>query len=383
MHQAFNATAAQRYWDIQQHEARILMEHLLTSPQFMLKHLRRNAAAVIMKIAYGYTIEGDDDHFVALAEESMRVGSLAGAPGKWLVDSFPILRFLPDWFPGAGFKRQAKAWSHQLYTQSLEPHNYVKQNMASGTAVPSFTSRLLNPEEVDTSDPEHEDIVLWTAGALYAGGADTSVSAMYSFFFCMMLHPEIQKRAQAEVDSVVAQERRLPTFNDRHSMPYLDCILKEVLRWATVTPIGIFHCTSVDDEYSGYRIPAKTSVISNIWAMLHDENEYPEPFRFNPDRFSETDGTPQRDPRDLAFGFGRRVCPGQYVAESSLFIQMATTLAVMNISKAVDETGKVMEPELAFTTAIVSYIKPFSCQITPRSQEAASLIKQSLAAGGK
>lgn len=81
-----------------------------------------------MKISYGYTVEENNDPFVALAEESMRVGSLAGRPGRWLVESIPLcmypssfrqpkdlifvncnsVQYVPIWFPGAGFKRQAK-----------------------------------------------------------------------------------------------------------------------------------------------------------------------------------------------------------------------------------------------------------------------------------
>lgn len=98
-----------------------------------------------------------------------------------------------------------------------------------------------------------------------------------------MLHPEIQSRAQAEVDSIITKERRLPTIQDRESMPYLEAVLKEVLRWAPPSPMGLFHCTTVDDEYKSYFIPAKTTVIANIWGMLHDSQQYPDPFKFNPD----------------------------------------------------------------------------------------------------
>ncbi|KAF8148392.1 cytochrome P450 [Crassisporium funariophilum] len=380
MHQGFNPSASQNYWGISQNQARILVANIYKSPQNLMEHLRRNAAAVTMKIAYGYTIDQDKDHFVALAEESMRVASLAGAPGKWLVDSIPALKYLPEWFPGAGFKRQARAWCDQLYTQSLEPHDFVKQQMAAGTAEPSFTSRLLETVDESVTPAEHEDLVLWTAGAIYAAGADTTVSAVKTFYFLMMLHPEVQKRAQAEVDSIVAKERRLPTVQDRASMPYMDAVVQEVLRWHPPSPFGLFHCTAADDEYNGYSIPAKTTVIANIWAMAHDAEQYPDPFTFNPDRFVKKDGSDvQRDPREIVFGFGRRICPGQHMAEASIFIQMATTLSVLDISKQVDKDGETIEPEIAFTTAIVSHIKPFQCTIKPRSKEAVALLLQDIA----
>ncbi|KAJ7092962.1 cytochrome P450 [Mycena belliarum] len=376
MHSAFNPAASQAYWEVQEQEARVLVDSILRSPSQLPEHLRRNAAAVIMKIAYGYSVTRNDDHFVALAEEGMRVGSLAGAPGKWLVDSLPFLRFIPDWFPGAGFKAQAKEWRDTLYTQSLEPHDWVKQQIAAGTAIPSFTSRLLQPSDGVPLDDELDDHVLWTGGALYSAGADTSVSAVKTFFFAMLLHPDVQTRAQQEVDRFVASERRMPTLQDQAAFPYVACVLKEVLRWAPASPIGLFHCTTKSDVYKGYLIPAKTTIIANIWGMMHDDAVYPDPFTFDPTRFEGE--SPQSDPREVVFGFGRRVCPGQHLAESSMWIQMVLSLMTMTISKAVDNAGRTIEPEVGFTTAIVSHVKPFAYQIAPRSSASITLVRQAL-----
>lgn len=155
---------------------------------------------------------------------------------------------------------------------------------------------------------------------------------------------------------MLSDAHRLPALRDRANMPYLNCILKEILRWGTVSPVGLFHCNSADDNYAGFDIPAKTTLIPNIWAMMHDEAVYPDPSRFDPSRFIEASSPPpQRDPRGLAFGFGRRICPGQHVAESSIFIQMAMVLATLDIRKAVDGMGQLIEPEIAFTTGLVRY----------------------------
>jgi hypothetical protein len=187
----------------------------------------------------------------------------------------------------------------------------------------------------------------------------------------MMMYPAIQNRAQAEVDAFLAAENRLPTLHDQAAFPYLGCVIKEVFRWAPATPIGLFHCTSQSDTYNGFSIPAKTTVITNIYAMMHDEDVYPDPFVFDPERFMGS--SPQADPRECVFGFGRRVCAGygpsdilpsitnkfvvelsQNLAETTLWIQICLSLLTVNISKAVDEHGKTIEPEVAFTTAIVS-----------------------------
>ena len=78
------------------------------------------------------------------------------------------------------------------------------------------------------------------------------------------MFPECQRKAQAELDSVTGGDR-LPTFEDRPHLPYLNALLKETMRWHTVAPIAAPHCTVTDDEYNGYHIPAGTNVIPNVW----------------------------------------------------------------------------------------------------------------------
>jgi cytochrome P450 len=168
----------------------------------------------------------------------------------------------------------------------------------------------------------------------------------------MLMHPSVQKTAQDEVDLFFTSENRLPTLNDGAAFPYIAAVLKEVLRWAPPAPFGLFHCNSKEDTYKGYVIPQKSTVVANIWAMMHDDSVYPDPFTFNPTRFIGEN--PQPDPRDCVFGFGRRVCPGQNFAENSMWIQMVLSLLTLNISKAIDAHGRPIEPEISFSTGIVS-----------------------------
>ncbi|KAJ7477159.1 cytochrome P450 [Mycena galericulata] len=373
MHQSFNPTASQSFWEVEEQQARILVDNIIESPENLVEHLRRNAGAVIMKIAYGYPVTSNDDHFVALAEEGIKIASMASAPGKWLVDSFPLLRFLPEWLPGTGFKAKAREWGQKLYEQSLEPHTWVKEQLRAGTAIPSFTSALLQPSDGHPVDPEEEDKILWSSGALYFAGADTSVSVVKTFFFAMMMNPSVQRRAQEEVDRFFASEHRLPTLRDQSAFPYIGCILKEVLRWAPASPFGLFHCSAQSDVYKGYLIPEKTIIMANIWAIMHDATVYPDPFSFNPARFFGD--KPQPDPRDYVFRFGRRICPGQHLAENSIWIQMVLSLLTMTISKAVDSDGNIIEPQVAFTSGVVSHVKPFKYQIVPRNAAALSLVR--------
>ena len=69
-------------------------------------------------------------------------------------------------------------------------------------------------------------------------GADTTLSTVQSFILAMLLYPEVQKKAQEELDRVVGTDR-LPTFADRDNLPYLEALVSEVHRWMPVSPMGM------------------------------------------------------------------------------------------------------------------------------------------------
>jgi cytochrome P450 len=139
----------------------------------------------------------------------------------------------------------------------------------------------------------------------------------------MAKNPQVQRKAQEEIDRVVGTGR-LPDVNDRPDLPYIEAIYRELLRYEPPLTIGIPHSLLEDDVVNGYFIPRGLSisgqfgglgmtynrlgsfVYSNIWAMTHDENVYPDPFTFKPERFFDADGKLNDDNRVLAYGFGRR-----------------------------------------------------------------------------
>jgi len=137
----------------------------------------------------------------------------------------------------------------------------------------------------------------------------------------MIIHPEIQRRAQAELDAVVGPHR-LPTVQDRADLPYLGAIQKEIYRWAAIVPLGIPHCATEDIVYESHFIPKDSLLVNNIWQIAHDPENYVDPMAFNPDRFM--DSKTILDPDTFVFGFGRRKCPGIEVAHSTIFIIIAT-----------------------------------------------------------
>jgi cytochrome P450 len=173
------------------------------------------------------------------------------------------------------------------------------------------------------------------------------------FFMLMAIHPEVQKRAQKEIDQLLGGER-LPTLSDRDNLPYISAMMKEIFRWYTPLPISIPKQLMEDDVYKGYHLPKGATVIENVWAVFQDPAVYPEPHIFDPERFLK-DGKLDpsvKDPEDRVYGSARRICPGRHFADRTLFLRIASVLATFNIEPGVNEKGEV-ESEIKFHEGIL------------------------------
>ncbi|KAF9035254.1 cytochrome P450, partial [Panaeolus papilionaceus] len=215
-------------------------------------------------------------------------------PGKWLVVGIPILMYWPEWLPGDGFKSKTNLWRKKMLNLYLEPHEWVKQQMAGGVAIPPFTSQLLESEpEPGLSLDEQDELVFQSASAIYTAGHNTvrmerrqfvfrvlnsrlwTHASVKAFYLLMILHLEVQKRVQAEVDALIAQEWRLPGLQDKESLPYVKTVMLEVWIWVSPAPFTVPRANSKGDEYLGYFIPRNSTLVPNIRAMAHDPEFYP------------------------------------------------------------------------------------------------------------
>ncbi|KAG2046757.1 cytochrome P450 [Suillus hirtellus] len=308
---------------------------------------RHTAGAIILRISYGYEVTKNDDPFVDLTDRGLDLFSRSTAPGAFVADFMPFLVKAPEWFPGAGFKRLVFEWYKTVKEMVFTPYNFIKDQMAAGIALESFTSNLL---EKCTLSIEDENVVKWSAVSLYGGGANMTVSAIYSFFLAITLFHDVQKKAQAEIDAVIGPDC-LPSFADRGSLPYTDALAKELLKGISMT--GIPHHVTEDDIHDSYFIPKGSLVIPNIWFMLNNPQTYASPLQFNTECFF--------------------ICI--HLAEASIWISVVMSLAVFNISKVV-ENGVEITPEVDPSSGTISHPKPFKCSIKPRSAKAIELIEQ-------
>ncbi|KAI9448687.1 cytochrome P450 [Lactarius psammicola] len=313
----------------------------------------------------------------------MRLGQILGRlvlPGAALVNHLPFLRHIPSWVPWLSYEPLARLGRELGQRTMNEPIDFVKSAMRDGTAVSSLArEQLLELEGLNGREHQtQEGVVKRSLGSMYQG---ESANTTTSLFIALTLYPEVQRRAQAQIDSVVSRDR-LPTFKDRPRLPYIEAICKELLRWQMVVPLGVPHASTEDAVYRGFFIPKGSVMIANSWSILHKPEIYPDPETFNPERFLNKDGTFRDDPTiSLAFGAGKRICPGRHLAEMALFIVTASVLSVFNVTKAKDENGHEIpvNPVIEVDAAVCRPGK-FECSITPRDKVAEELITENVLA---
>ena len=162
----------------------------------------------------------------------------------------------------------------------------------------------------------------------------------------MIAFPEVQRRAQAEIDTVIGRDR-LPTFADSARLPYIRAIIKEIIRWRPVALFLVPHTATEEDWYEGMYIPKGTRCIANLWHCNHDREIFGEDAdQFRPERHLNEHGELIPGPIEtyqsgyVSFGFGRRICLGRDLATDSLFIDAARILWAANLEKARDDKGK-------------------------------------------
>jgi hypothetical protein len=344
--------------------------------ELFTKLILSQAGAIILQIVYGYSVEPQTaDPLVLLIERLMQNLSDAFKPLYWAVDILPILNYLPEGVPGTSFKRTARKWKEVTHMVIETPYMFVRQQMAKGSHRPSYVASLVEQygkSDVSNMNEDEEKAIKTTAAILYGGGADTTVSSIKGCILAMMLFPSVQRKAQAEIDTVIG-DGRLPRFEDRERLPYVNALVKETLRWLPVTPLGAAHVTETEIYHSGFRIPNGANLVPSVWWFLHDPQIYSNPASFDPERYLEPRNEP--DPATEAFGYGRRICPGRFLADESLFLTISRLLAVFDITKAVDENGKEIDPKIKVTPGLLGRPLDFPYCIKPRSAKSVGLIR--------
>ncbi|KAJ3859432.1 cytochrome P450 [Lentinula novae-zelandiae] len=323
----FGQHSSKQFQPLQEAEAVQLIIELASHPTAWEEIIKRSTSANILTATYGW-LRSTKEHAPLVKRIHAHTARLANSciPGSSMVDIFPIINNIPGWM--AKWKRDALAW-HQHESEMFESFNAdVEQRIAYGVAKACFVTDLVEGKERNKLSKKE---AAWLAGIMFSAGAETTTASISNFFIAMIHFPKVMHKAQHEIDEVVGRNRA-PTFADLPHLPYMQALVKELLRWRPAGPMGIPRKAAQDDWYEGYFIPKGCD--------------------FRPERFLNGTGMGNTSPTNMhsvghsSFGFGRRSCVGATFATQSLFINFACLLWAFNIEKGYDDNGNESLPSL-------------------------------------
>ncbi|KAI3759239.1 hypothetical protein L6452_06905 [Arctium lappa] len=241
-------------------------------------------------------------------------------------DHFPIAR----WFDFQGVRKRCRDLVSKVNVfvgEIIRQHREMRCDDNGGAIAVSngdFVDVLLDLESENKFTEADMIAVLWE---MIFRGVDTVAILLEWILARMVLHPDIQARAQFEIQSVVGRDRPV-THSDMANLPYLHAIVKETLRVHPPGPLLSWARLAIHDTQVGsHLVPAGTTAMVNMWAITHDERIWAHPERFNPDRFLTEDvAIMGSDLRLAPFGAGRRVCPGKTMGLETVHLLLAQLL---------------------------------------------------------
>ncbi|KAJ7108066.1 cytochrome P450 [Mycena crocata] len=373
LHGSFMQKSSDTYKPIQSLESKQLMAELIKSPAKYRQHVERYATSVVVVVTYGRRVHDIyNDEVVCLNRETQDFLTSINIPGKYMVESVPALLYLPNFL--TPWRTTALKQRERDIEYLVRLVKEVKIKMENGRAQQSFCRQLLEDREKnDMTDLE----IAYTCGTPFGAGVETSAGSLSSFLLaCAAFGPSFIPKAQKELDAVVGPDR-MPTFEDAEDLPFIRAIVNETLRWRPVAVLGgTPHSSTEDFAYDGMFIPKGSTIIANLWGIHLNPTDFPDPHRFDPERFMSKRDYPGPW-QHSSFGYGRRVCPGSHLASNSIYINIARILWGFNLSKARDEQGQEIDVDtFAYTDGFNSIPLPFSISITPRSPVHAAIVER-------
>ncbi|KAI0023477.1 cytochrome P450 oxidoreductase [Xylariomycetidae sp. FL0641] len=368
---------------LQEAEATQLMYDFMTAPEHHMEHPKRFSNSITNSLVFGIRTKTIESEYMvrlfSLMNEWSEVLELGATPP---VDSFPLLKLVPERFLGR-WKSRATGVGKLMTDLYAEVLDQVQRRRADGVNRGSFMDRVLDQNEKNRLSLSR---LHFLGGVLMEGGSDTSSSLILAMVRAMIEFPDVQKRAQEEIDAVIGEDRS-PTWEDFSRLPYINMMIKESHRWRPVSPLGVSHAVSEDDWVGGYLIPKGSTVVLNVWGMHHDGARWERPDDYEPSRYAAshpklashyTSDGPKRD--HFGYGAGRRVCPGIHLAERNLFVAMAKLTWAFDFGrKAGHPGGGKIESSLGFLQCVQDY----ECEITVRSEKRAETIRREFEQAGE
>ncbi|KAH8205741.1 hypothetical protein TruAng_000017 [Truncatella angustata] len=342
-----STTGIKRLLPLLEAEASSLCRKFLDGDKDYEQRTRHWALAVPLVATTGERLDdlpADYGEKVCHAQDELLDLILPGAAPP--VDIFPILKYVPEFL--------AKWKGHARYVRKCmvdDANNYLIGAMKTydqivkdpdSVGLDSLLPKIMKEQAASGGKEKFTDTELAFVGQAAVGAAvDTTLATFKNLMVAFAAFPETLVKAQQEMDRMAGDG---PLKSERlGELKYLKACVSEVLRWRPTTPQGLPHVLTRDERVGEYFFPKNTMFIANAWTIHRNEEEYERPNDFMPERFIDNAFglRPKFKAEDLensgrrvlyAFGSGRRQCPGEQFAFTSVLLAAAKIIWAYDIS---------------------------------------------------
>ncbi|KAI0456825.1 3-hydroxyphenylacetate 6 hydroxylase [Xylaria acuta] len=358
---ALNRPSIQTYVPYFDRETRAFIEDLMTYGKAgtvtidPLPMIQRLSLSLVMTINWGVRIPSIDDQLfkeiVAVEEELNRTRSTVGNAQ----DHIPLLRLNP--FNSTSVKARVMRERRDEYLAQLSSD--LAKKMQEGTNKPCLQASVIKFKEVELDETELTAISLSVLG----GGFETVSNTMQWSIAYLAQHTDIQDKAYEEICKFQDSDEPLCDASDDQKCNYILGLAKEALRYFSVIPLALPRETIKDIDYEGVRIPAGSTIYMNAWACNRDPELFPDPDRFEPERWFTRPDAPV-----FAFGLGYRMCAGHLLAMRELYLIFMRLLGSFRI-----ETSEKIDcdpsKDMKIPTDLIMAPRSYRVSFKPRNEQ--------------
>nr|XP_002722342.1 cytochrome P450 2B4 [Oryctolagus cuniculus] len=306
-------------------EARCLVEELRKSQEAYLDPtslFNAVTANVICSMVFGERFDYQDPAFLRLLRLLNETFILLSSFYSQVFELLSgILKHLPG--PHARVDRIIQELK-DFITKNIEKHRETLDPSCPQDFIDSFLLRMDKERFLPQSEFHHKNLVHTVLSLFFAGTESSSTTLRYGLLL-FLKHPDVTEKVQAEIDRVIGP-KRLPALEDRAKMPYTDAVIHEIQRYSDLTPIGVPHSVIKDTHFRGYHLVKGTAVYPIMSSVLHDPHHFEKPDVFYPGHFLDAEGNFRKREAFVPFSMGKRICLGESLARSELFLFFTSML---------------------------------------------------------
>lgn len=322
---------------------------------FDIHHALNTAVSnVICSLLFGKRFDHDDAKFKNLIKLLNKMFASTNPSSPAFV--FPLLRFLP----GSGFHNMEKSFRDiDAFTKEIiEEHRRHFDENNINDYVDGF---LFEQTQKKNSTFTDEQLIISVREFFGAGTETTATTLRWAVLF-LIHHPEWQRKLREDIDALLAQSH--PKMEHKEQLPRVEAFILEVQRHANIAPFAIPRAPKKDFCYNGYNFPKGICVCFALDSVLMDQDIFPEPSKFKPERFLDKDGKCTGEPKEklIPFSTGQRSCVGEYLAKMELFLFVTRFLQKFELKPENSNCLPSLEPVLGLT----NQPKPFNVILVKR-----------------